>query len=147
MCPLPNKQSEQREAIIAEARTWFHTPFEDCARVKGSGVDCANLLIGVYANAGVIEEFEPERYSPQWHLHRSEQKFLQTIERFAHEIPGPPQPADVALFQFARCFSHGAIVIAWPIVIHAYTGRGVELCDVSKDGHFKGRRTKFFSAW
>lgn len=147
MSPSLNLQSEQRALVVGEAHTWLRTKFHDCARVKGEGVDCANLLIGVYAAADVISEFEPERYSPQWHLHRSEEKFLQTIERFAHEIPGPPEPGDVALFQFARCFSHGAIVIKWPTIIHAYVGRGVEICDVSKDGHFIGRRTKFFSAW
>lgn len=144
-----NLQSEvdQRGAVMVEALTWLTTPFHDCARVKGHGVDCANLLIGVYANAGIIAEFEPEQYSPQWHMHRSEEKFLKTIERFAHEIPGPPQPGDVVLFQFGRCFSHAAIVVAWPVVIHAYVVRGVELCNVSIDGHFKGRKTKFFSVW
>ena len=140
-------EQEQRDAVLAEARSWLRTPFHHAARVKGAGVDCAQILIAVYSKAGIIREFTPEFYRAQWHFHRSEERYLATIGRFAKEFPGPPKPADVAVFKFARCFSHGAIVLEWPTVIHAYIGRGVELCDVSKDAGFIGRPVKFFTAW
>jgi cell wall-associated NlpC family hydrolase len=43
-----------------------------------------------------------------------------------------PAPADIALWRFGRCYSHGAIVIDWPLVIHAYAGRGCVLEDASR---------------
>ena len=43
-----------------------------------------------------------------------------------------PKPADIALWRFGRCFSHGAIVIDWPLVIHAYAGKGCVLEDASR---------------
>ncbi|HEY3919460.1 MAG TPA: hypothetical protein VGL83_16850 [Stellaceae bacterium] len=43
-----------------------------------------------------------------------------------------PKPADIALWKFGRCFSHGAIVLDWPLVIHAYAGKGCVLEDASR---------------
>src|SRR5579864_4635628 len=43
-----------------------------------------------------------------------------------------PLPADLALWRFGRCFSHGAIVVDWPLVIHAYAGRGCVMEDAAK---------------
>ena len=49
------------------------------------------------------------------------------------ELPTRPVlPADIVLWRFGRCFSHGAIVVDWPIVIHAYLGRGCMLEDAGK---------------
>ena len=48
-----------------------------------------------------------------------------------NDVEGP-LPADIALWRFGRCFSHGAIIIDWPLVIHAYAGRGCVLEDVSR---------------
>ena len=39
--------SVSREAIVAEARTWLGTPFRHQGRLKGVGVDCAGVVIGV----------------------------------------------------------------------------------------------------
>ena len=39
--------SDLRADIVAEARTWIGTPFQHQARLKGVGVDCVGLLIGV----------------------------------------------------------------------------------------------------
>jgi NlpC/P60 family putative phage cell wall peptidase len=36
-----------RHDVVAEARTWLGTPFHHQARVRGVGVDCAGLVIGV----------------------------------------------------------------------------------------------------
>ena len=70
------------------------------------------------------------------------------------EIAAAPLPADIALWRFGRCFSHGAIVIGWPIVIHAYAGKGCILEDASRArwlsqigerGSAQPRPVKFFS--
>jgi cell wall-associated NlpC family hydrolase len=36
-----------------------------------------------------------------------------------------PEPGDVALFKFGRCYAHGAIITEWPRLIHAWVGVGV----------------------
>jgi NlpC/P60 family putative phage cell wall peptidase len=116
----------KRAEIVAEARTWLRTPYHHLARVKGAGVDCVQLIIAVYAKCGVIEDFEPEFYRPDWHLHRSEEKYLAGVKQRAHQITVEEAlPGDFALFRFGHCASHGAIVTEWPRVIHALMGIGV----------------------
>jgi cell wall-associated NlpC family hydrolase len=89
------------------------------ARIKGAGVDCAQFLIGAYAGAGVIEAFDTGDYPPDWMMHREEERFLAWIDRYM--IPTPAAlPGDVAIWKFGRCFSHAAIVIEWPVVIHSF---------------------------
>lgn len=41
--------SDIENAIIQEARTWLGTPFKHQGRLKGQGVDCLGLLVGVAA--------------------------------------------------------------------------------------------------
>ena len=57
---------------------------------------------------------------------------------------GPPQPADFVVFKFGRAFSHGAIVVNWPAIIHSYIPRGVMLGDALHDGELIGREIKIF---
>jgi cell wall-associated NlpC family hydrolase len=80
----------------------------------------------------------------QWHLHRSEELYLREIDQFVREIPGPPRPADFVIFQFGRTYSHGAIVVDWPLIIHSYIPHGVLLSDALHDGELMGRKHKFF---
>jgi cell wall-associated NlpC family hydrolase len=149
----------QRQRVISVARSWVDTPYHTAARVKGrtGGVDCLTLLAEVYAEAGVVERIPIPHYPPDWHLHRSVERYLEGLLRYAHEIEGPPQPGDIALWKFGRCFSHGAIVIAWPQVIHAYVGSSVkyENADSAEwlkrigEGAERGkpRPVRFFSIW
>ena len=112
-------EAEARAAIVAEARTWLGTPYHHAARVKGAGVDCAQILVEVYSAAGLIERFDPGYYPPDWMLHRDEERYLATVTRFAHPVV-EPLPGDVVVYRFGRCVSHGAIVVDWPTIIHAY---------------------------
>src|SRR6185437_2081521 len=116
------------------------------ARVKGAGADCAMFPLAVYQECGVLpREYRPPQYSVQWHLHRSEELYLNEIEKFVAEIDSLPQPADFIVFRFGRTFSHGAIVVEWPIVIHAYIPHGVLLSDALRDGELLGREHKCFA--
>lgn len=76
--------------------------------------------------------------------HRSEELYLKEIDRFVNEIAGPPAPADFVVFRFGRTYSHGGIVIDWPIIIHAYIPHGVLLSDALRDGELLGRQHRFF---
>jgi len=135
---------EQRAAVVAEARTWLGTPFHHLARVKGAGVDCAQLLIGVYHACGLIPDIDTGYYPPDWHFHQNEERYLEMLEKFCDRTDDP-QPGDIAMFRFGHCSSHGAIVIAWPTVIHAYIRRKVGEADAANDVELIGRVDSFWT--
>lgn len=120
-------ESEERARVVAAARGWVGTPYHAGAAVKGAGVDCARILLEVFAEAGLVERFTPEPYARDWHMHRSDEVYADTVARFAHEIPpvAPFLAGVVLLFRQGRTFSHGAIVTAWPFIVHAYADAGV----------------------
>ncbi len=128
---MPDIQRE-RALVVDEARAWLRTPYHHMGRVKGAGVDCATLLAECYARAGLIPSLDIPFYPLDWHLHRDAERYLGFVLDHATEIDKLPQPGDVALWRFGRCFAHGAIVVDWPLVIHAHAGRGCVLEDVSK---------------
>ena len=129
---------DERQKVVAEARSWLRTPYHHMGRVKTAGVDCATLLAEVYARAGVVPALEIPFYPPDWHLHQNAERYLGFILTHATEIDGLPQPGDVALWRFGKCFSHGAIVIEWPLVIHAYSGKGCIL-ENAEQAHWLSR--------
>jgi len=144
---------ELRDAIIAEASSWLSTPFHHEAQVKGCGVDCGNLLIGVFKGAGLDVPDRVPHYPPDFMLHREREWFLEIVMQFADEIfPASldgghtsrpdafggmsPQlmPGDVVIFKHGRSYSHGAIIIEWPRIIHAnWAAKKVTYGDASLD--------------
>jgi len=136
--------SDARQAVVAEALTWIGTPFHHAARVKGAGVDCLMLLAEVYERAGVAPHVEPPFYVPGWHMHRDAERYMEGLLGYTREIEGPPQPGDIALFKFGRVFSHGAVVVAWPRLIHAYWAIGVVWGDAALHP-LKRREVRFFT--
>lgn len=117
-----------RASIVAEAESWRGTPYHHQGRVKGAGVDCALLLAEVYhaVMPDLVPHIEPGYYPPDWHMHRSAELYQRWVEKFATRIDGPPMPGDVVLYQWGRCYAHGAIVLDWPNrVMHAIFGTGV----------------------
>jgi cell wall-associated NlpC family hydrolase len=134
-----------REAVLLEAESWLGTPFEHLQRCKGAGTDCGQYLLGVYYNVKIIPYVAPEYYPRDFHLHSNREWYMEIILRFAKEIPGPPNPGDLALFKLndGLVYSHGAIVTSWPKVIHAFIHRGVVRADAMQ-GYLKGNPVKFF---
>jgi cell wall-associated NlpC family hydrolase len=138
---------EQRAEIVRAAKAWLGTPYHHRAAVKGAGADCAMFPVAVYKECGVLPaEYQPPLYSSQWHLHRSDEIYLQEIEKFCRPMRSlqTPLPADFVVVQFGRTFSHGAIVVEWPIVIHSYVHHGVTLCDILRDGEVVGRDYRLY---
>lgn len=116
--------SDEKKAVIDEALSWRGTPFHHAGRIKGVGVDCAMFPLEVFSRVGLIPPLDNvASYPADWHLHRDEERYLWTVQGYADECP--PDEADFALFRFGRCFSHGAIVLGWPRLIHAYVKQGV----------------------
>lgn len=136
--------SEPRQRVVDEVVTWLGTPFHHEARVKGAGVDCLMLLAEVYERAGVVGHVDPPHYPPDWNFHHDVERYLEGLLRYVCEIEGPPLPGDVALFKVARTFSHGAIVIDWPRVVHAHWANGVVWGDATLNP-LAGRAVRFFT--
>jgi len=135
----------QRQAIIDEAMTWLRTPWRHAAAVKGAGVDCGRIVIEIYANCGLIERFTPAPYMQDFAIHSSEERFLENIERYAVQV-NSPQQGDIAVWKFGRCFSHAALVVLWPEIIHAKIDEGV-LLDNGEQGDLAGREVRFYSVF
>ena len=51
-----------RQEVIDQARTWLGTPFRHQGRLKGIGVDCVGLIIGVTKELG-LNQFDTKNYS------------------------------------------------------------------------------------
>jgi cell wall-associated NlpC family hydrolase len=145
---------EERQRVVREAQSWLGTPYHDNGDVKGAGVDCGMLLVRVYVDTGLVPAFDPRPYPAQWSLHQKAERYLEIVRTYAHEIPGPPLPGDIAMFKFGLTYSHGAIVVAWPRLIHA-NPPGHAACryvdDVFMDSTFirlmRDMPPKFFSIW
>jgi cell wall-associated NlpC family hydrolase len=127
-------QSADRARVVAEAESWLGTPYRAAQRVKGrdGGVDCLTFVVEVFERAGVIPHYEVPFYPPDWHLHRDVERLLDGVLEHAREIDGPPEPGDVVLFRFGRCFAHGGVVTRWPMLIHAWNGMGVVAGDATQ---------------
>ena len=141
-------QAEGRAAVVAEAMTWLRTPWHHRAYIRGVGVDCAQLPIAVYANCGLIEWFDTGDYPRDWHIHRDRERVLPFVQTICGEIePGAAAPGDIVLFKIGRVFSHCAIIVDWPLGLHASVwARCVTLCDFDRDCELQCER-RFFSYW
>lgn len=144
-------EAKQRGQVVAEARSWLGTPYHNCADVKGAGVDCGMLLVRVFVDAGLVPSFDPRPYPADWHLHRSEEKYLGFVFDRAHEIE-KPQPGDVMMIRIGRCYSHGGIVTGPdPLtIVHAYfQARRVIEEDIARNSRLCApeRKPRFFSFW
>lgn len=138
----------KRSAVVDEALTWLETPYHNHGRVKGVGVDCLQILLGVYVDALKMRPpIDIDNYAPQWHLHRSEELYLQGLESAGALPVQSPALGDIALFKFGRTFSHAAIVVeegADPLMLHAYIGAGV-IRTRGSEFPLSGRPVRYFT--
>jgi cell wall-associated NlpC family hydrolase len=143
-------EQEQRLEVARIARSWILTPYHHMARIKGEkgGVDCSQILIGVYSEAGVIEPFDPGYYPPDWFLHKDGEKVLEPVLARAHETD-TPGIGDLVLWQFGRAYSHAAIVVdpGWPTIVHAVRSVGCVIEDRGDGGGLDNRKHRFFTVW
>ena len=140
---------EQRAAVVAEAMTWLKTPYHHHARVKGAGCDCAQFPAAVYEMAGLMDHVEPV-YPHDWHMHRNEELYLEWADRVgATEIPVEAAgPGDFIIWKFGRTFSHGAIFVEPPMIIHATQAAGMVTLDHwTADEELSSRAHKVFTFW
>ena len=116
-----------REAVVAAARGWVGTPFHHQARLKGVGVDCAGVLIGVAHELG-LSHYDIDGYGREPHAGLAEAEAARELE----PIPlDRLQPGDVLQFRIERQTQHfGIVTTAAPEIyfVHALikVGRVVE---------------------
>lgn len=141
-------QAAEREAVAAEALTWLKTPYHHHARIKGVGVDCAQLLCAVYEACGLVEPVDPGMYAVDWHLHHSEEQFSGWMQKYARlQAPGTPIGlGDVVLFKFGRTFSHGSIYVGDGLFVHSYLHLGVIMSRTTEEP-LSGRDMQHWSFW
>jgi cell wall-associated NlpC family hydrolase len=117
---------EQREAVVAEAMTWIGTPYRGWSCVKGAGVDCGQLIYGVYHNCDLIPTMTdlPKDYPLFIGLHRASSEYVDLVLKFFREIPeSEVKPGDLVVWRLtgSKSYCHGAIIKSWPdYFIHAY---------------------------
>jgi cell wall-associated NlpC family hydrolase len=141
----------QRAAVVAEARSWIGTPYHHAADIKNHGVDCAMLLVRVYADTALIENFDPRPYTRDWFLHRSEERYLGFLFDRAHEVREPGL-GDTVVFKIGRCFAHAGIVsrVDPLTIIHAFAPLRCVVEDVihaSAELAERLKTAKFASYW
>lgn len=143
-------ETEQREAVVAIARTWIGTPFHHEGRLKGVGVDCGMLIAEVFTEAGLIERPSFAPYSPQFHLHKDDPAYVREVLRFTHEIEAPTAPGDIVIYKVARQHAHGAIIsqLTPRRLIHAFANTGcvLEGGETEFGGLVKADK-RFFTFW
>lgn len=139
-------QADQRAAVVAEAHSWLRTPYHHMGGIKGVGVDCAMLLVRIYAAVGLVpEDLDPRPYPADWHLHRTDERYLGFLDVYGTPVQ-TPGIGDVAVYQFGRCYSHGAIVVDETTVIHSYLKQGVTLASMLHDP-LVDRPVQFYTLW
>jgi len=111
-----------RDLIIQSAMKWIDTPYHHHARVHGVGVDCAQLLVAVAIDVGLMREQEAflvPNYPPEWHLHNKEEHLLHYLELLQCVETDTPVAGDIMCFQFGRGSSHLGILLNDTQFIHA----------------------------
>lgn len=97
-----------RAEVVTCARTWINTPYQHQARLKGIGVDCAGLVIGVARELGVI--------APDWDVQGyARQPDGVSLRGWCEDSMTPirrdeMQPGDVVLVAFDSAPGHMGIV-------------------------------------
>ena len=134
-----------REGIVAEALSWLGTPYAHRQRLKGVGVDCAQLPFAVYRACGLLGEGELDPYPAQGHLHRGEELYVDEVVRLGGREVASARPGDLLLWRYGRTFSHGGLVLEGGRVIHARRGRGVVVDDIARDEELRSRPVRTFA--
>lgn len=113
------KPDNWQELVVASAKSWINTPYVPRARVKGVGVDCGGLLYEVYNPIFGPFVAYPEDYAADWALHVNNERYLDFIMPYVHEVDAPVV-GGFTVFHFGLNYAHGAIFIGDDYYIHAW---------------------------
>jgi cell wall-associated NlpC family hydrolase len=144
--------TEQREAIVKEAKEWVGTKYRPYSRLKGAGCDCAQFIAGVYENTGHISTEDlriniPQVYSVNAGQHIETTEYVDKLSQYMREIPeSEVKPGDVVMYKLDKAFAHSAIVIEWPtFIIHALARHGVHGAHGTNEAILHSKPRRFFT--
>lgn len=121
--------STNKQAIVDEARSWVGTPYHSHQRLKGVGVDCAQLVAGVLENALGVTITTDMDYSPEWNIHNREEKMLALMEGVGGVRTETPEAGDVVAFRIGRAYGHMGIMTTTVTFVHAFLSPGDKSTD------------------
>jgi len=102
--------------VVSQAQTWLGTPWHHQARLKGVGVDCLGLIVGVCNELEIpVQDYQQyDRFPDGYHLAKE-------LERQLIKKNSQPSPGDIMLFRISRMPQHLAICTPMGL-IHAHQG-------------------------
>jgi len=139
-----------REDIVKEALSWRGTPYLRGGRIKGVGCDCATFILEVFRAVGHVTPDDDSGggfFSDDWWANTEDEAYMKRVLRHGSELVKQKtyaalkiEPGCIVLLRAARShvYNHGAIVVAWPRVIHAIAPEVVEI-DASRDPMWQGK--------
>ncbi len=137
---VPIKPTSARD-VLEIARSWEGTPYVNQGRLKGVGVDCLGLLVGMWYEIYGYWPESPPKYSPNWaeavNLNRGapfaeKEPLLDAAQRYLLQVTPAaeaknPRPGDVLLYRVRRrsAVKHCAIQDENGKIIHSFDGHQV----------------------
>lgn len=96
-----------RSDVVTAARGWIDTPFVHAQRVKGAGVDCAGLIVGVARELGLVApDFDLPAYEKA-----PDGTMIEWCDRYMTRVPQDAmQPGDVVVVVIDELPQHLGIV-------------------------------------
>ncbi len=137
-----------REAVVAEARSWIGTPWHHAGRVKGVGVDCVGLPVGVLRACGAVaQDFDVPPYvqSPDGTMIKTCSRYMTQIKRSEMQIGDLIVLASDVVPQHLGIvgdYQHGGMSI-----IHACNSRSCTPPRVIETRLMFGRTQRFIAAF
>jgi len=134
------------EQFLLTINKWKGIPYLHAGKTKSAGVDCINFILCVYED---LEVFVPGEikylpYSPDWHMHQTEERILNMAKQHCFEISKIAlRYGDLILMKFGKCFSHGALYIKEYEIIHSILKRGVVKSNICHK-YWNNREHKYF---
>jgi NlpC/P60 family putative phage cell wall peptidase len=119
-----------RDLIVAEARTWIGTRFHHQGRVKGAGVDCIGLAIGVGKVLGLV----PPEFDYNGYKRTPVGMTLVDVMRESGLVDEvyETHPGDILVFRVAHDPQHVAILSDCNTLIHSYA-QARKVCEARYD--------------
>jgi len=104
------------DQVVSQAQTWLETPWHHQGRLKGTGVDCVGIIVGVCKELGIPiqDSLDYGRFPDGYFLAKE-------FERQLIRKTSDPQTGDIMLFRISRMPQHCGICSPMGI-IHAHQG-------------------------
>ena len=147
---MSEEEAQQRLMVAEGALRKVNSRYQP--RARKTSWDCATILADTFQEAGAIREVANEEipfYRRDFAQHSPRQYYLETLERWAKKVSRRRgYPGDVALFDFGLSISHSAIVITWPVAVHAWADSNmVEMSEINQAPLPARRLSGIWSVW